>query len=109
MTDYKELINANNLSAHGIYYYVPSLLKYFDTKTITELIVPRPHVSLNGRFDSLTPAKGVEKIRDHLLSLYKKYGSEKDCKIELFDCSHEELPEMRQIILTWLDNYLLGD
>jgi cephalosporin-C deacetylase-like acetyl esterase len=109
MTDYEELINAHNLNAHGIYYYVPSLLKYFDTKTITELIVPRPHVSLNGRFDRLTPAKGVEKIRDHLLPLYKKYGSEKDYKIELFDCAHEELPEMRQTILTSLDNYLLRD
>jgi cephalosporin-C deacetylase-like acetyl esterase len=106
MTDFEELIKEDNLKGHGIYYYVPSLLKYFDTKTINELIVPRAHVSLNGRLDDLTPPKGVEKVRDHLLPLYKKYGKTEDCRIELFDCGHEELPEMREIILGWLDKHL---
>jgi len=108
MTDFEELIKANNLKGHGIYYYVPALLKYFDTKTINELIVPRPHVSLNGRLDDLTPPKGVEKVRDYLLPLYAKYGKADDCRIELFDCPHEELPEMREIILAWLDKHLVG-
>ena len=107
MTDFDELMKANNLKGHGIYYYVPSLLKHFETKTINELIVPRPHVSLNGRFDDLTPPKGVEKVRDYLLPLYAKAGKMEDCRIELFDCPHEELPEMRQIILGWLDRYLV--
>ena len=106
MTDFDELMKANNLKGHGIYYYVPSLLKHFETKTINELIVPRPHVSLNGRLDDLTPPKGVEKVRDYLMPLYAKYGKTEDCRIELFDCPHEELPEMRQIILAWLDKYL---
>lgn len=106
MTDFDELMKANNLKGHGIYYYVPSLLKHFETKTINELIVPRPHVSLNGRLDDLTPPKGVEKVRDYLMPLYTKYGKTEDCRIELFDCPHEELPEMRQIILAWLDKYL---
>ena len=108
MTDFHELLHENNLKGHGIYYYVPSLLKYFDTKTINELIVPRPHVSLNGRLDDLTPPKGVEKVRDHLMPLYKKHGRMEDCPIELFDCAHEELPEMRKIILEWLDRHLVG-
>jgi Abhydrolase family len=107
MTDFDELMKANNLKGHGIYYYVPSLLKHFETKTINELIIPRPHVSLNGRFDDLTPPKGVEKVRDYLLPLYAKAGKAQDCRIELFDCPHEELPEMRQIILSWLDKYLV--
>jgi cephalosporin-C deacetylase-like acetyl esterase len=107
MTDFEELIKANNLKGHGIYYYVPALLKYFDTKTINALIVPRPHVSLNGRLDNLTPPKGVEKVRDHLLPLYAKYGRVDDCRIELFDCPHEELPEMREIVVGWLDKHLV--
>jgi hypothetical protein len=108
MTDFDALMKANNLKGHGIYYYVPSLLKHFETKTINELIVPRPHVSLNGRLDDLTPPKGVEKVRDYLLPLYAKAGKAEDCRIELFDCPHEELPEMRQIILSWLDKYLVN-
>ena len=109
MTDFEELMRAKNLKGHGIYYYVPSLLKHFDTKTINELIVPRPHVSLNGRFDDLTPPKGVEKVRDYLLPLYANAGKREDCRIELFDCPHEELPEMRKIILNWLDKYLVKE
>lgn len=86
---------------------MPSLLKHFQTHEINELIVPRAHLSLNGRRDHLTPPSGVERIRDHLLPLYEKYGRTRDCRVELFDCKHEELPEMREIILSWLDEYLV--
>lgn len=107
LTDFDELIQTNNLSGHGVYYYIPGLLKKFNTSTINELIVPRPHLSLSGRLDRLTPPRGVEKIRDYLLPLYRQHGREKDLRIELFDCAHEELPAMRQIIDRWLDDYLV--
>lgn len=108
LTDFDELIRAGNLKGHGIYYYVPSLLKHFSAAQINELIVPRPHVSLNGRRDALTPPAGVEKIRDHLLPLYREFGKEEDLIVELFDCAHEELPEMRQIVLESMDRWLVG-
>jgi cephalosporin-C deacetylase-like acetyl esterase len=106
LTDSEELIKAHSLKEHGIYYYVPSLLKHFQTAQINELIVPRAHLSVNGRFDVLTPPAGVEKIRDHLLPLYLEHGKEQDCRVELFDCKHVELPEMRKLILEWMDRYL---
>jgi hypothetical protein len=106
LTDYQELIRTHGLKEHGIYYYVPSLLKHFQTADINELIVPRAHLSVNGRRDPLTPPAGVEKIRDHLLPLYRQYANESDCRIELFDCAHFELPEMRKLILEWMDRYL---
>ncbi len=108
LTDYEELIKIHNLKGHGIYYYVPGLLKHFQAHQINELIVPRAHLSLNGRNDRLTPPAGVERIRDHVLPLYGQYGREADCRIELFDCGHQETPEMRQIVLSWLDNHLVA-
>lgn len=108
LTDYEALIKHKDLGGHGIYYYVPSLLKHFQTHQINELSVPRPHLSLNGRQDKLTPPEGVERIRDYLAPLYQKYGRGEDCRIELFDCPHQELPEMRAIILEWLDKYLVN-
>lgn len=108
LTDYEALIEAKGLSGHGIYYYVPRVLQHFQTKEINELIVPRARLSLNGRKDKLTPPKGVERIRDYLLPLYEKHGKKEDCYIELFDCAHEELPEMRALILEWLDKYLVA-
>jgi hypothetical protein len=106
LTDYQELIRINNLRGHGIYYYVPSLLKHFQTHQINELIVPRPHLSLNGKKDLLTPPAGVERVRNHLVPLYEQYGKPEDCRIELFDCGHEETPEMRGLVLRWMDKYL---
>ena len=108
LTDYEELIKSHNLKGHGIYYYVPRLLQHFQAHQINELIVPRAHLSLNGRNDKLTPPEGVERIRDHVLPLYRQYGREQDCRIELFDCGHQETPEMRQIVLSWLDRHLVG-
>jgi len=107
LTDYDELIKEQGLKGHGIYYYVPSLLNHFNTAQINELIVPRPHLSVNGRKDSLTPPAGVERVRDHLLPLYRRHGKSDDCRIELFDCGHEETPEMRRLILEWMDKYLV--
>jgi len=107
LTDYEELIRIDNLAGHGIYYYVPRLLKHFQAHEICELIVPRPHLSLNGRKDLLTPPAGVERVRDHLLPLYREHGTEEDCRIELFDCDHEETPEMRSLVLALLDKYLV--
>jgi hypothetical protein len=106
LTDYEALIETQGLRRHGIYYYVPSLMRHFQTHQINELIVPRSHLSLNGRHDGLTPPAGVERIRDHLLPLYEKYGKAEDCHIGLYDCRHEELPEMRELILAWLDRKL---
>jgi dienelactone hydrolase len=109
LTDYEELIKAQSLSEHGIYYYVPSLLKHFQSADINELIVPLARLSVNGRRDPLTPVPGVEKIRDHLLPLYRQQGRESDCRIELFDAAHQELPEMRKLILEWMDRYLVSN
>ena len=108
LTDFEELIRTQNLKGHGIYYYVPSLLKHFQTSGINELIVPRPRLSVNGRTDALTPPAGVERVRDHLLPLYRAHGSAGDCRIELFDCAHVELPEMRKLILEWMGSKLVA-
>jgi len=105
LTDYESLIAAHGLSGHGVYYFVPSLLKQFDTAGINELIVPRPHLSVNGRKDPLAPPAGVEKVREKMLPLYRQHGHEEDCRIELFDCAHEETPEMRSMIIEWMRRY----
>jgi hypothetical protein len=108
LTDYDELLRTNHLKGHGIYYYVPGLLRHFDTSAINELIVPRPRVSLNSRHDPLTPEAGVEKVRRHLEPLYRQYGRAEDCRIELFECGHEETPAMRQRVRESLVRSLLG-
>ncbi len=107
LTDFDALIKEQNLKGHGIYYYVPSLLKHFSTSQINELIVPRPRLSVNGRKDDLTPPEGVEAVRNYLEPLYRRFGRQADCSIELYDCAHHELPEMRKRIVEWMDRFLV--
>jgi hypothetical protein len=109
LTDYDELIRIGNLKGHSIYYYVPDLLSHFGTREINELIVPRPRLSLNGRRDLLTPPAGVERVRDHVLPLYRRHGRDEDCRIELFDCGHEETAQMRSLVVDWLRRHLVAE
>src|SRR4029079_6108444 len=88
LTDYEALIADKGLDRHGLYYYVPGLLKHFQSHQVNELIVPRPRLSLNGLHDPLTPTDGVVRIRDHLTRLYDRYGRPEDCHIQLFDSGH---------------------
>ena len=46
-------------------------------------------------------------LADKLLPLYRPYGHEQDRHMELFDCVHEELSEMRGKILKWMNRYLV--
>ncbi|CAN5528984.1 alpha/beta hydrolase [soil metagenome] len=107
LTDFEELIRIGNLSGHGIYYYVPSLRKHFEAADINALIAPRPRLSLNGRHDLLTPPAGVSKIEAEVAPHYARLGRSEDCRIELFDCGHEETPAMRKLVLEWFDRYLV--
>ena len=62
LTDFHALIASRGLEEHGIYYYVPGLLKHFTTAQINALIAPRPHLSLAGIHDRLTPPAGLDRI-----------------------------------------------
>ncbi len=63
-----------NLSAHGVYYYVPRLLKHFTTAQINALIAPRAHLGLAGLQDKLTPVEGLDRIDGELQKVYAAAG-----------------------------------
>ena len=106
LTDFQALIAADNLKEHGLYYYVPSLLKHFSTASINELIAPRPHLSLAGNLDALTPPEGLDRIDRHLQSVYAQAGMPGNWKLFRQDVGHQETPEMRAEITAWLKRYL---
>jgi len=106
LTDFQSLINSNGLDLHGIYYYVPELLKHFDTAQINSLIAPRPHLSLAGEYDPLTPLEGLKKIDRILKSIYKKEKAEDAWVLKLQKTGHIETADMRKDILSFLRKWL---
>ena len=98
-TDYEEIMRIRNLDGHGIYYYVPSLLKYFSSSNIMALIAPRKRLSLNGRYDQLTPIEGLFKIDTDMKKEYARCGAPENWRMVIENCGHMETANMRREIL----------
>lgn len=106
LTDFEALIEDGGLDRHGLYYFVPGLLKRFSASRINELIAPRPHLSLAGLRDSLTPERGLRRIDRRLRQVYGQMGASEAWKLSAYDCGHLETAEMRSEILLWLKRWL---
>lgn len=106
LTDYHTLLARRGLSGHGIYYYVPSLLKHFTAAQINALIAPRPHLALAGLQDRLAPAEGLDVIDRELTRVYTALGHADHWQIRRYDVGHEETPDGRREALAFLQRYL---
>ncbi|MDP2998500.1 MAG: acetylxylan esterase [Bryobacterales bacterium] len=106
LTDFQALMEAGNLKGHGVYYYVPSLLKHFTTAQINALIAPRAHLSLAGNLDALTPPAGLDRIDRELKKVYAAAGRPDNWKLLRYDAGHQETAEGRREILAFLKQKL---
>jgi dienelactone hydrolase len=75
MTRYQELIAEQKIKAHGIYYFVPGMLKHFDTEAIISLIAPRPVLFMTGDEDIGSPVSGILKIEKVVKNIYLLNGA----------------------------------
>lgn len=106
MVEFDALIESRNLEKHGIYFYVPSLLKYFSTSDINALITPRPHLSLAGNNDDLTPGKGLDIVDEQMKKGYNKTGNLEAWKMVRSEQGHVETQEMREEVKMFLKKWL---
>ena len=104
--DAETLVNNRGLDHHGFYSYVPSLLKHFRTSDIQELIAPRPHLSVVGTDDRLTPFAGLTIIDEALKEKYKQEEYQDNWKMIQYHCGHIETAGMREEICTFLQKKL---
>jgi dienelactone hydrolase len=102
LTDWHTLLEVNGLQYHGIYYYVPDLLNHFTASQMNALIAPRPHLSLAGNQDNLTPVAGLEKIDGELKKAYAAAGHPENWRLLRYEGAHLETPVMREEIRKWL-------
>ena len=105
-TEFHALVAARGLSGHGIYYYVPGLLKHFTTADIDALIAPRPHLALAGLRDALTPVEGLDVIDREMQAVYAEAGHPDRWKLLRYDVGHQETAEGRREVLAFLNTWL---
>jgi len=106
LTDFEELIRTGGLDCHGFYYYVPGLLKQFDTAAINALIAPRAHLALAGTNDPLTPPAGLDKVDAALQAVYAEAGVPERWKLERYATGHFETAHGRKTIMAFLGEFL---
>ncbi|MGH9372617.1 MAG: dienelactone hydrolase family protein [Vicinamibacterales bacterium] len=106
LTDFHTLVAKKGLSGHGVYYYVPGLIKRFTTSQINALIAPRAHLGLAGLQDKLTPVEGLDIIDRELTRVYAEQGHPERWKLLRYDVGHMETPEGRREIIAFLKRFL---
>ncbi|MGE5127353.1 MAG: dienelactone hydrolase family protein [Betaproteobacteria bacterium] len=102
LTEYHALLAAKGLKGHGIYYYVPGLLKHFTASDVNALIAPRAHQGIAGLRDALTPVAGLDLIDRELTAVYAEAGHPERWKLLRYDVAHQETPEGRREALAFL-------
>jgi dienelactone hydrolase len=75
LTRYQDLIEAGGLKYHGIYYFVPGMLRQFDTEAVIALSAPRPLLCLTGDQDSGSPVPGIRRIQEAVAPVWALTGS----------------------------------
>lgn len=101
--EYEALLHSGGYQLHGEYFFVPGLLRDFTLGEIAALIAPRPHLSLAGRADPLTPTAGLARLDQTLRAAYAALGADAAWEQGLEDSGHSETPSMRRFVLAWLD------
>ena len=109
MTRYEELIRAGMLKAHGIYYFVPGMLKNFDSEAVIALGAPRAMLFMTGDQDGGSPIDGVKHIGEIVSKVYALHGGDAPQRFENAiypGVGHVYLPEMWEKTLKWMDRWL---
>jgi hypothetical protein len=108
LSDFQALLETRAFDQHNLYYYVPGLLKHFSSAEINALICPRPHLSLAGLFDRLTPPSGLDRIDAALRAAYAAAGVPEHWRLVRSPSGHFETAAMRNEVLAFLRARLLA-
>jgi dienelactone hydrolase len=107
LTRYGSLLTRRALRRHGIYYFLPGVLRHFDSEAVVSLIAPRPLLALTGDRDGGSPADGVRSIQRACARVYRLYGARERFRGQLLPgVGHVYTPGMFRRVLAWLDQHL---
>jgi dienelactone hydrolase len=107
LTRYRNLIEHRAIHEHHIGYFVPNMLKHFDTEAVVALIAPRPVLFQTGDTDAGSPVDGIRAIDAAVRPVYRLYGREGAFQNLVYPgLAHVYTPEMWARSLAWMDEHL---
>lgn len=106
-TRYEDLIAIRALRSHGIYYFVPGILKHFDSEGIMALLAPRPFLALTGDRDAGSPPEGMRTLEKILSQVYSAVGRPEAFQSIVYpETGHVYTDDMKQKMVDWFDRFL---
>jgi dienelactone hydrolase len=107
MTRYRELIETGMLKAHGIYYFVPGMLRHFDSEAVIACAAPRPMLFMTGDSDGGSPVEGIHAITRAVEPVYAALGAKEAFLSQIEpNTGHVYLPGMWERTVAWLKKQL---
>ena len=107
MTRYENMILHGEIHQHDIGYFVPNILRHFDSEAVIALIAPRPILFQTGDQDKGSPVDGIRAIEAAVRPAYRLYQSDEAFQNIVYPgLAHVYTPEMWRRTLDWLDNHL---
>ena len=107
MTRYQELIAHGMIKAHGIYYFVPGMLKHFDAEAVIACAAPRPMLFQTGDKDGGSPVDGVRTLGEIVSKVYALHGNTDHFENVIYPgVAHVYLPEMWAKTVAWMDRWV---
>ena len=107
LTRYRNLIEHRAIHEHHIGYFVPNMLRHFDTEAVVALIAPRPVLFQTGDTDAGSPVDGIRAIDAAVRPVYRLYGREGAFQNLVYPgLAHVYTPEMWARSLAWMDKHL---
>jgi dienelactone hydrolase len=84
MTRYADFAATGRYNLHGIYYYLPGMLKSgIDMEHLVALSAPRSQLVLIGDDDPLSPLEGIRKIEAYARAAYTEAGADDRIAFEI--------------------------
>ena len=107
LTRYQALVRHRALHKHGIYYFVPGMLRHFDTEAVVSLIAPRALLTLTGGRDPGSPLDGVRYLNRFCARVYALYGARERFGAVVYPrLAHAYTRAMWTRMLAWFDAHL---
>jgi dienelactone hydrolase len=107
LTRYENMIEHGQIFQHDIGYFVPNMLKHFDSEAVVALIAPRAILFQTGDRDNGSPVDGIHAIESAVRPAYRLYGSENSFQSIVYPgLAHVYTPEMWKRTLDWFDTHL---
>ena len=109
MTRYQNVIARGEIFQFDVGYFVPNMLRHFDSEAVIALIAPRPILFQTGDQDHASPVDGIHAIESAVRPAYRLYQSDAAFESIVYPgLAHVYTPQMWKRTLEWLDVHLKG-